>query len=576
MNRRRHRIRSTAALVIAAALLWATNGSFSQVGQFDKNPVNPVDEASIFTPAGYDKEGTPAVAEGPDTGKLQVTVLEHETGKPTFCRVNVVGADGNYYQPADNHLTPYSLTGAWPEGHGNRKSKAPIRYFGRFFYTPGEFTVQVPAGPVRVEVWKGFEYRPKTLSTRVAAGATRSVQLTLKRTLSMDEEGYFSGDPHIHLKRETDADDKLILDLIEAEDIRYATILCYNRDTAAYTGKMDKQESPQLRGLGLGSVRVRGDYQIISGQEYRSTHYGHLNLFLRPSMVLAGKSVDPNTWPVFGVVGQETRDSGGYAFHAHGGYAQEIYADFAQGATNGVELLQFGIYRGIGLEAWYRMLNVGYRFPAVGACDYPACRKLGDCRTYVYSQTRLTFPDWFRGAAEGRSFVTTGPMLLLEVEHGAKPGGMWHIRTGERRHVLAHVRAASEVAPITNLQIIANGRVVDEIEVPAAQGKGNWIELERAIDVSKSTWIAARAFSKSPSGSPDAEAHTNPLFIYVDGKAPYNKADLDWIVAKLDEQIAALEGRDFPEKSKSVDYFKASRRRLLEIRAAGGQPAPTR
>ncbi|MDG1893338.1 MAG: hypothetical protein P8J37_00360 [Fuerstiella sp.] len=54
-----------------------------------------------------------------------------------------------------------------------------------------------------------------------------------------------------------------------------------------------------------------------------------------------------------------------------------------QGNVDGVELLQFGVYRGIGLTHWYHMLNTGFRVPAMGACDYPACRKLGDCKTYV-------------------------------------------------------------------------------------------------------------------------------------------------------------------------------------------------
>ena len=89
-----------------------------------------------------------------------------------------------------------------------------------------------------------------------------------------------------------------------------------------------------------------------------------------------------------------------------------------------------------GLTDWYHMLNVGYRFPCIGASDYPTCRFLGDCRTYVWADpskhagksvavsvdsSRPDFPEWLRGAAEGHSFVTTGPLLLLEVD-GRRPG----------------------------------------------------------------------------------------------------------------------------------------------------------
>ncbi len=99
--------------------------------------------------------------------------------------------------------------------------------------------------------------------------------------------------------------------------------------------------------------------------------------------------------------GPKRRLQGGYAFHAHGGYSQEIWADLVQGATNGVELLQFGIYRGIGLDGWYHVLNAGFRFPGIGACDYPACRKLGDCRTYCHVDGEPDFDKWLAAAAAG-------------------------------------------------------------------------------------------------------------------------------------------------------------------------------
>ena len=80
------------------------------------------------------------------------------------------------------------------------------------------------------------------------------------------------------------------------------------------------------------------------------------------------------------------------------GYSQAIYADFVQKQCSAVELLQFGVYRGIELAGWYDILNIGYRFPCVGASDYPACRKLGDCQTYVW----LDGPEGFRRLAQRR------------------------------------------------------------------------------------------------------------------------------------------------------------------------------
>jgi len=589
------------------------------VAEYSFRAAGPADEALIFTPPGFGKVGVPAVADGPQAGRLRITIRDTRTGQPTFCRVNVVGPDGNYYEPKESHLKIHSLTGQWPKwpkGWGNRPGKAPIRYFGRFFYCSGEATVDVPAGSVRIEVWKGFEYRPQTLTTEAAAGKTQEIELTLTQTVPMSEHGYWSGDPHIHIPRKDDADECVILDLLEAEDIHFSTPLAYNEPAGSYVGLMDKMASPQLCGLGQSSVLTRGDYAIVSAQEYRSRTYGHMNLFMLDRLVLENQSLNADNWPPFGRVARDARKSGGIAFYAHGGYAKEIYADVVQGNIDGVELLQFGVYRGIGLIDWYRMLNCGFRVPALGACDYPACRKLGDCMTYVYAindagarcgaDVRRGSPDpaetadrkvsnvarsgdrpqrqmgdrpqpprieaWLRGMADGCSFFTTGPLLLLEVD-GDKPGARIEKQGDGPHRVTVHVRVRSEVAPVTNVQLVVNGRILREMKVSAGESQGHWLEFEQQVELAESAWIAARAFSLSPLGTPNAEAHTNPVYVYVNGKAPYDRESLDGLLAQIDKQIADHKKRKFAEKAKILAYFDHSRDILLKIGELGGAPA---
>src|SRR5262245_52540888 len=196
----------------------------------------PEAEALFFTPAGFNREGKPATAGGDGAGRVHAVVIDRDTGKPTACQLNVVGADGNFYQPPPNHLSPYALTGQWPTpgAWGNRAEKAPYRYIGRFFYTWGEATVPGPAGPVRVEVWKGLEYAPQTLTTLVPAGATRDVRLTLERAVPMAAHGYYAGDPHLHFPRQGERDEETTLDLLEAEDVRYGSVLGYNEPAGPY------------------------------------------------------------------------------------------------------------------------------------------------------------------------------------------------------------------------------------------------------------------------------------------------------------------------------------------------------
>ena len=530
------------------------------------------DEGLIFTPAGFHQPGEARTARGTNVGTLVITVRDGVTERRTPCRINVVGPDGHYYEPTRNHLKRHSLTGVWPKsGWGNRPGKAPVRYLGRYFYHATQAAVvEVPAGAVRVEVWKGFEYTPVTLKTSVAAGQFRQVSVKLQKNASVTESGYWSGDPHIHIQRFNDFDDRRIFDLLEAEDIRFGSVLAYNNPAGMYYGFMKRMEAPQMRGLGRRSIKSRGDYWILSGEEYRSSTYGHLNLFLVDDLILPGSEHNANNWPPYGHVVDKARESGGIAFYAHGGYAQAVYADVAQGKIDGVELLQFGVYRGIGLDDWYHMLNAGFRVPINGAADYPACRKLGDCKTYVYSEKEPDPQAWLRGMAEGRSFVTSGPMLLLQVD-GKRPGA--RIEKKGPHTAKVRIRVRSEVAPVTNVRLIVNGQVFQELKIPKTAGRGNWIELEREIKLEKSAWIAARAFSQSKTGSPDAESHTNPVYVYLVGKAPYDVASLDAFVAKVDRQIDIHQKRKFDQRKEVLAYFQRSRDILTKVRSAGGAPA---
>jgi hypothetical protein len=496
--------------------------------------------------------GKPAFADATNSGRLRLRVIDSATDRPVFCRVNVVGADGNFYEPADDPLAPWSL-----HRLGNRLGKGPFRYYGWFFYSNGTSEVSVPPGKTTVEVWKGFEYKPAVAHVEVALGKTAELTISLQRAVDMAARRWYSGDTHIHLDRKDKTDDERALDLAAAEDIQFAHILCMN-DPRRYQPLMDQQIWFQNFGLGPKSERRRGHYRIASGQEYRCNTFGHICLIGGSRLVDAdGLKTDPNNWPVFGLVADELHGIGGFAFHAHGGYEREIYADFAQRATDGVELLQFAEYRGIGLEGWYHILNAGYRFPAVGASDYPYCRALGDCRTYVYlGDQHLTFSDWNKAAAAGRSFFTTGPLLEVSV-NGLLPGDT--VRLPKGQHTLeVKVRLLSPVAPVDEIHLIEGGRVREKTKV-SQQDQSQPYTWSTRLTIDDSTWVAVRAFASSGKGREDVEAHTNPVYVSIDGGEPYRRESVEWLLKKLDEQIAMQSARQFAERDKVLAYYQKSR-----------------
>src|SRR4029078_8993193 len=199
-------------------------------------------------------------------------------------------------------------------------------------------------------------------------------------------------------------------------------------------------------------------------------------------------------------------------------------------------------------------------------------RALGDSKTYVQIDGKPDYAKWLQGAAEGRSFFSTGPMLLFDVD-GQKPGARIS-KTGSGPHrVTAHIRVRSEISPVNFVQLIVNGKAIEEMAVPASQRRRDWITLQYPITLTESSWIAARAYAKTPTGAPDSEAHTNPVYVYINGKAPYNQESLDRLVAGIDLQIKFHKSRTFDKKTDVLAYFDRSRDILIMIRAAGGVPA---
>ena len=264
------------------------------------------DEALIFTPPGFDRPGMPAKATGADVGHVEVVVLDPETGKPTPCRINVVGPDGNFYQPAENPLSLYSLTGEWPkQGKGNRPGKGPFRYFGRFFYSAGSTTVDVPMGTVRVEVWKGFEFRPLVQTITVEAGQTRRVTLTLARSQAGRDRLRLGRYPPPLYRAQRKATTTRSSPSSDAEDIHYGFTLGYNDPPGPYKAERADARIPPATRLGCPLGHVARGYHVVSGQEYRSSTYGHLNLYYRDDLVNEGQSYNANDWPAYGLVGRE-------------------------------------------------------------------------------------------------------------------------------------------------------------------------------------------------------------------------------------------------------------------------------
>lgn len=493
----------------------------------------------------------PPVDPGPDAARLRIRIIDAQTREPVSATVSV--NQGNQ-EPDEDPYREFSLR----RSANRHKGAIRSRVIPWYFYTDGRFEVRVPPGATSVEVRKGYEYRPVELTLTLARNETREAEIVLERAIDLAALGWYSGDTHIHFERTGDNDDTL-LTLTSAKDIRYAFVLSYN--TQGYDPAGVGYESfRQHRGLGEATLARRGPYHITSGQEYRAARLGHVTIALPDRYVPAGGRTDNvNRGPSLAVIADQTHALRGFIGLAHGGYFnQEADGLLLEGKMDFLELLQFGEYRSLGLEGWYDFLNLGYRLPMVGASDFPPTRELASEITYAWIDSpagALPSPRAFAEAlAAGRSFATSGPMLFLAVE-GGKPGAILRYPEKADASLTVDVRVHSPQYPVRHLDLIANGRVIERRY--SAEGRSEW-SLRHVLPVRSSTWIAARTYNDA-----GTEAHTNPVYVYVGGRLPFDPNSARRIIARLDGSMAAI---PLPEVVARLATLKEELQRLIRDR----------
>ena len=354
----------------------------------------------------------PPVEAGADAATLNLKIVERGSDTPVSATVSV---NEGAVEGEEAYLE-HSLR------RSANRHKGPIRFrpLNYYFYTDGTLSLRVPPGRCTVEVGKGYEFIPSHRTFELDPGQVLDATVTLSRWIDMAALGWYSGDTHIHFDR-TGTNDDSLLTLTSARDIRYAFSLSMNTRGYSLGGAFESWH--QAHGLGDGSTRNRGPYFLTSGQEYRTRTLGHVTILMARDYV-PGIGHTPNTdrGPSLGVIGDQAHALGGVIGLNHGGYTRlEADSLALSGKMDFLELLQFGGYRGLGLDGWYDFLNLGYRWPMVGASDYPATRELGDCLTYVRASEPPTPRGFLEGLLRGESFATSGPMLLVTV-NGKQPG----------------------------------------------------------------------------------------------------------------------------------------------------------
>lgn len=485
----------------------------------------------------------------------QIRIEDYAWSEPVgHVRVGVRSPDGRLL-PSRVYLGAADGRSYFPRGSFPRVlSAADDEYY---FHTDGSFSVTLPVGAAELEVWRGFEYEPRTRTVDVRAGEWTTVDVELERWIDMAADGWYSGDNHIHPnygghERITPLD---LRNKALAEDLNVA-----NGMIANYWANSRVEDLEHF----LGHPHPHGDERTIVyyNEEYRPNFFAHMSLLnlislVTPFYIGYEGTAYRELYPTNAAVLEHVHEQGGIGGYVHPfglshrtpdparpGGARELPVDAILGLADFVDVVCLWSDELGTAEIWYRLLNTGSRIPATAGTDamsdiwrHPA---VGTTRSYVYTGSEtLDYDEWADAMAAGRAFVTSGPILTLDVE-GRGMGEELAVSAGETVSVAVTARSLFEMDA---LEIVQNGEITHTFE---ATGDGTSFDVEVEVPIGGSRWIAARTLGPPQHGAMDSYlfAHTNPVFVIADGEPIRSREDAAFFVSWIEETLAELRSMD--------------------------------
>jgi len=490
------------------------------------------------------------------TARIGLTVLD-PSGKPTPARISVTSEDGRAYAPDD----------AWM--HADDSFVRGERPFEpHYFHSSGESEVVVPAGRVRIEVMKGFEYQFQQHDMTFDAGPHNlAITLMPLKIPAEPDRQWISGDVHMHMNYAgtyRNTPEHLVMQA-RAENLSIVEDLVVNKE----------QRFPDIAYFKPGPDPASiATTLLFHSQEFHTSYWGHLALLnLTDHVLLPGYAAYPNTaaaslFPPNAVIADLAHEQHGLAGYAHPydtlpdpadkntPLTDELPVDVALGKVDYLEVLGFSDHKAT-TEVWYRLLNCGFRIPAAGGTDamanFASLRgPVGLNRVYAAApKGKVDYAAWLDSLKHGRTFATNGPLLGFTLADQRIGGDLQLPQPGSVQFT-AWLRS---FVPVDHLQVICDGEVAQELQLPADRQSAN---VSGTLPITKSGWCLLRALSDKPQ-YPVLDlypyATTSPIYVTVGGKPATSSSDAAYFLAWIDRLIESADAStawNTPEEKRAV------------------------
>jgi hypothetical protein len=441
---------------------------------------------------------------------VQVEVIDASTGKPTPVRLHMSGPRGEYIAPYGHHE---QVNTNWFEDYG-----ADLKVGGRSYaYVPGQFTTDLPAGDLYVEMTKGFEYVPTRCKVTLRPGQ-KKLRLRIHRWKDLRSDGWVTADTHVHFLSPQTA-------WLEAraEGVNVVNLL------ASQWGRLFTNVGDISGRLGV----TEDDTIVWAGTENRNHMLGHISMLGTKGLPVfpmccggVGEAwVGDPDYRTLTEWAEECKAKDGVVIRPHFPYCgfTEDPVLAVKGVVDAVEI-RMKRDAGFPLQEWYRYLNNGYRVAVAGGTDkMGAYCALGSLRTYAKLNPNrpFTYENWAKAVRAGRTISTNGPLLDMCVE-GRQIGDTIRMPSGGGT---VEVKAVAESAwNVGDIEIVCNGSVAAREVSRRGERK---MTVSAKVTVPGSAWIAARCSGAGGTPSQYMAAHTSPVYIQCGNDIPFDGPALE-------------------------------------------------
>ncbi|MCC7373129.1 MAG: polysaccharide deacetylase family protein [Verrucomicrobiales bacterium] len=496
-------------------------------------------------------------------------------------RIYIQGADGTWYFPRS--ASSSGQAARYERRHGSGTNSVEMHTT----LSAHPFRVELPPGKYRVTAERGKEWIPETQEIEVA-GEPVKFALRLRRWSNLAARGWYGGDTHVH----RDPSDLKVAAL--AEDVNVVLPVTDWTTVSTVPPNLSDKNSPgswQAAPLEIDPSHViyprNTEYEIFRTGAKDHTlgafvvihHTNRFDLPTFPLRAIAERAraegalidLEKHNWPwSLMIVPLLPVDLFEIANNHHWRveYAVRNWAVPAP-AWMGLKGTGTDTEEGwtlYGLRTWYALLNCGFRLqPTAGTAHGVHPVPLGFSRVYVHLDGPFSLDGWMKGLKEGRSFVTTGPRLLVTVD-GKDPGARFALSAGSH----PSVRVEGEVvAPgeIKAVEILKNGEVIRTIKLEPrpADAMTHAGRFAETLEMNGSGWLAVRCWESVGHGSQRLRfAHTAPWFFDVEASPQVpRREEVDWCIQRVQEEIDRNRGVLSPE---AVSEYETSLRAWQAVR----------